>query len=151
MTDDTVMDFTRPSDSGIKDFTPKRKLLKFKIDDDVFEAVPALPALLAMEFVDNAQAFESADSHLRIEIVQAMFDLVLEEKSATRFFERLSSKTNAIDVQTMFQVVDWLMGEYGQVPTESPSGSSNGSKIPESGNNSMVTVPVTELTSVASH
>jgi hypothetical protein len=149
MADEVVKEFT--SNTTVKNFTPKRKLLRFKIDDDVFEATPALPALLAMEFADNAQAFETADSHRRIELIQAIFDLVLEEKSATRFFERLSSKSDAIDIQTMFDVVDWLMGEYGGRPTESPASSSNGSETQESGSSLTVIAPVTELTSGASH
>jgi hypothetical protein len=147
MSDDEVKDFTR---NNVRDFTPKRKSLVFRVDNDVFSAVAALPALLAMEFASSSEEFEKASATERVVLLRSMFNLILEDDSVERFFERLSNKADPIDTQTMFEIIDWLMGEYGQRPTESPSGSSNGSETQESGSNLMVTAPVTELTSAVS-
>jgi hypothetical protein len=147
MSDNEVKDFTR---SNVRDFTPERKALVFRVDNDVFSAVAALPALLAMEFASSSEEFEKASATERVVLLRSMFNLILVDDSVERFFERLSSKTDPIDTQTMFNIIDWLMEEYGQRPTESPSGSSNGLETQESGSNLMVTAPVTELTSAVS-
>lgn len=112
----------------IFDFTTGRKNFKFKIDDDVFEAISDLPALTAMEFGQYANTLDtSSDLDAQAKAVETMFRLVLTTASAEVFIRRLSDVNNPIGARPMNSIMMWLMEKYGFRPT-APSGvSSDGS------------------------
>ena len=134
----------------IKDFTVQRENPVFTIAPDTFYGVVDLPALAATDFMHKAQEFNTADLNEKREILRGMFELILVPESAEIFYRRLDDKENPIGISTMNNVIEWLMEQYGLVPTQQQLDSLNGSNNPESGTASTELVSVTESISLSS-
>jgi hypothetical protein len=134
----------------IMDFTPEERDIQFRINDDVFQAMPDMPALDAMKFASEGERFQEADVEERLEILRDMFRLILKPDSAERFIERLQSREQPIGAETMFKIIPWLMEQYGLRPTDQPDDSSGGSGDPASGTSSTGSAPALALASPAS-
>lgn len=129
-----------PMTDDIMDFTRRRDTIKFRVDDDVFEAPPDIAAELALRFVDDAGRLDDdAATHAeQVAVIHNMFRMILTPDSAERFIARLSDSTNPIGVDTFQRVTSWLLEQYGLRPTEPGSDSSSGSDNPDTGTNSRV-------------
>lgn len=136
----------------IKDFTKARKRLQFKIDDDVFEASPAVPAEVLMDFATQFVGTdpENASVDKQLEAFRSVLGLVLLEESLARFNARLRDRARPIDISQVEDVITWLFEEYGLRPTELPSPSSTGPSGPVSGMVSTVSTPDVASISAAS-
>jgi hypothetical protein len=134
------------------DFSSPRKSLKFRIDEDVFEASPDIAAELALIYADEAEKLTGADATnaQQIEIIHKLFRMVLFPESAERFIERLSDQRRPIGQQKIAKITRWLFEEYGLRPTESDSASSTGSENRDAGTSSTGTTSAEESTSVSS-
>lgn len=124
--------------------------IPFKIDDDVFHAYPEIGGGLLMDTIsfegldqlqqltegdlDNLTQTQMADM-MRITQGQTtkmmhFMDVVLLPESAERFAARMRAAgggdVKPITLTQCFQVARWLMGKYGNRPTEPSSPSSNG-------------------------
>jgi hypothetical protein len=140
----------------MKDFTKSRSSapLEFKIDGDVFQAVPTLNAEqqiqavslmnnigvaeldgLALQNIDGSSATLSdveraraiaTDANKAVLTMMTMLDELLLPASAARFAERMKSKTEPIDLEQAMGVFQYLISEYGDRPTTPLSSSSNG-------------------------
>lgn len=121
--------------SEIKDFSKARKRIQFKIDDDVFEASPAVPAEILMDFAAQFSDLdpENAPVGKQLEAFRGVLELVLLDDSLTRFSERLRDRRNPIDIDQMEEIITWLFEVYGLRPTEPSSGSPSGPSVPVSG------------------
>lgn len=119
----------------IKDFSKKRKQLQFRIDDDVFEAAPAVPADI---LIDYTQEFAGLDPEKipvdqQLKVFRSVLELTLLPESLEVFTRRMRDRTNPIEIDQISDVITWLFEEYGLRPTELPSDSSDGQSSPESG------------------
>lgn len=137
---DFIQDFSRPSDQ------PPKPNIKFRIDDDVFEAYPEIggqvlmPAIsldgldqlvgkdqAALQALPAEQQALAATAVNRQTLAALQFmDLVLLPDSAQRFAERMRSVTEPITLAQAFEVWRWLLGQYGARPTMPSSPSGNG-------------------------
>jgi hypothetical protein len=119
---------------GVLDFTVERKPLRFRVDADVFEAIPALPTLLAFELQGIADRIRSApDSDARRAALLEVFGSILLPSSLERFVERLGSVTEPIDPTQLIGIVQGLVGTYARRPTPPSQGSSPASAAPAPG------------------
>lgn len=126
---------------AIRDFTRKRERLQFRIDDDIFEAAPAIPGDTLAEF---AQRFSNVGDATVAEQMTAMKEsigLVLLPESHARFVKRLADPEDPIELEQAAEVIQWLMGVYGNRPTQPSSPSVSGQDSPESGT-SLTDVPL---------
>lgn len=141
-----------PVDDGIMDFSSARKSLKFRIDEDVFEASPDIAAELALEYADEAERLtaEGTTNKQQIEVIHKLFRMVLFPDSAERFIARLSDQRRPIGQEKIAKITRWLFEEYGLRPTVSDSASSTGSENRDAGTNSTEITSVEESTSVSS-
>jgi hypothetical protein len=116
-------------DEDIMDFSSPRRSLRFRVDDDVFDAVPDIAAELALEYADKVEQLggDDATNAQQREIFHSLFRLVLLPESADRFIARLSDQRNPIGQRKIAAITQWLFEEYGLRPTESDSASSTGS------------------------
>jgi hypothetical protein len=121
---------------AIKDFTRKRERLIFRIDDDTFEAATAIPGDMLTEFATRYADIGSAPVEQQLTVMKDALSLVLLPESHARFTKRLSDLENPIELEQTVEVVQWLMGVYGQRPTQPSSPSASGQPSPESGTNS---------------
>lgn len=122
------------------DFSTGRRSIKFKLDDDIFEAVPDIAVELAMEYADNIDRLTSRDDDKidldeQKEVVYRTIRLVLFPESAERFIARLSDQLNPIGQTKFTEITGWLLEQYGMRPTESDSASSTGSESQDAGTN----------------
>lgn len=120
------------------DFSIGRKSIKFKVDDDIFEAVPDIAAELAMEYASQLELLTNTEENTlnsQKEVVHSTIRLILFEESADRFIARLRDRKNPIGSQRFGKITEWLLEQYGLRPTEQDSASSTGSESQDSGTN----------------
>lgn len=126
----------------MKDFTFEipTENLKFKINDDIFYAVPRVGGAFIREIIEDATNLsgiggknvdqlpqESVDKiQSYTGKVMAFLDLVMLPESQQRFAERLRSIDEPIELTQVHQVYNWLISEYSKRPTQPLLSSSNG-------------------------
>lgn len=136
----------------IKDFTKKRTPLQFRIDDDIFDATPTVPAETMIEFAESmtsADPTQMAPKEM-VGLLRGVIEVVLLEESLARFKARMKDKANPIDMEQLDGIVSWLFEEYGMRPTNESSSSSAGDSPVVPGITSMVTLPDVASISAAS-
>lgn len=132
----------------MKDFTEAHERLLFRIDDDVFEAAPALPGKVLAEFVTRYTATTDGMADECNAVVSAL-GLVLFPESNEVFQSRLGSLEKPIKMEQASDVIIWLLEQYGARPTQPSSPSSDGPPSPASGMSStdgaqtVVSIPAT--------
>lgn len=136
----------------IKDFSKSRKRLQFRIDNDVFEAVAAIPAQVMIDF---AKTITEADPSKmspadQVGALSSMLKTVLLPTSLKRFRARMSDVENPIEMDQISDVVTWLFEEYGLRPTTGSVSSSNGVSPPGPGTGSTDGTRVVESISAGS-
>lgn len=112
----------------IKDFSKKRKPIRFQIDDDLFEAVPTIPAQTMIEFAESMTSADPTKMSPK-EMVGALgrvIEMVLQPSSLALFKKRMADPLSPIDMEQLDEVVTWLFEEYGMRPTNEPPNSSAG-------------------------
>lgn len=133
--------FTAPRDADtveIRDFTIRQKKVKFRIDDDVFEAYAILGLPLLQELVATSKKLGAMIEDQNYGAFFEIFDKILYPDSAKRFRERAESiGDDAIDVKRqLLPVLYFLLEEYGVRPTQPSLSSSSGSPSENSGTTS---------------
>lgn len=127
----------------IKDFSKARKIIQFRVDDDVFRAASAIPAEVMLQFTE---AIASADPTKmspkdQVAVLRNVLEMVLAPDSLVRFKERMSDITNPIEMDQLNDIVTWLFEEYGMRPTVESVSSPNGASPPAPGTGSTVSTP----------
>lgn len=123
------------SESPIKDFSKRRKLIRFKIDEDTFEAAPAIPAEILTDFVVQFSDVENLPVDSRVKALAEVLEMILKPESFTRFKTRLRDRESPIDIDQLNDIIIWLMEQYGQRPTQPSTDLPPGQLSPESGTN----------------
>ena len=127
----------------IRDFTLAPRPHKFKIDDDIFEAVPEIP-LGDLGQLAKIASLKMTDEDAIVKILD-IFDFLLTEESGVRFRARTTSKKNPIGQRHILPLIPWLLEIYGLRPTQPPSDSLAPS-VDESGTSSTDGAEVAEST-----
>lgn len=141
-----------PSDPQVRDFSSHNQV-RFRLDhangeEDYFEGVPDLPALLLVEFAGTMEEIsKTQDLAQQSKMFTSLFELVLLEDSATRFIERMGNKADPISLMQINDIMPWIMEQYGMRPTMPSENSSDGSAPQESGTSSTESSSPAELTS----
>lgn len=127
-----------PVDDEVMDFSLRRRSLRFRVDDDVFEAAPDIATDLALEFADKTELLNSSatPSDEKIKLTHSLIRLLLFPESADRFIARLADPRQPIGPSKLGEIIKWLFEEYGMRPTTSDSVSLTGSDGPASGTSS---------------
>lgn len=125
---------------AVKDFSRPRTRVAFTIDGDTFEAPPAIPAEVFMEYAERYSRLQARDDEERDlhEMLAAMKDvlaIVLYPQSYELFAHRMRDPNRPIDLAQVQDVIVWLMEQYGMRPTVPSSESSTGPADPEPGTN----------------
>lgn len=118
----TIKDFTDPGgEDEIKDFSFSLRPKRFRIDPDVFLAIPEIPLGMADDLAKLKDI--TADEGAKEKILD-LFDLLLFDASAARMRERADSKVAPMPLRLMMPVINWLLEVYGlrpQGPSEDSS------------------------------
>jgi hypothetical protein len=121
---------------GVKDFSRKREPIRFRIDDDMFEAAPALPAGTLAEFAARFSGLRDSPGSADVAPLYEALSMVLLPESYERFAARMKDLAAPIDVNQLNDVIVWLMEHYGKRPTVPSSISSPGAADQSPGMNS---------------
>jgi hypothetical protein len=135
-----------------KDFTKKRKPVRFAIDPDVFECAVALTPDALQEIVsrfrseDFVEAREARDVDRVMKGVREIFEIfLLDPKTYAKFVSRLGDKKNPIDIHQLLEIVHWVIGIYTDRPTQPSPSSSSGSESDDGGISLTAGAPSMEL------
>jgi len=130
----------------VKDFTVKVKPKRFRIDDDVFEAVKMIPLGLMKDLAGLSDVVKIASIEAGMEKITALMDLVLLPDSFEVFNRRLTDKLNPIGDEHLLPVVRWLLEQYTKRPTQPPLPSLDSSVPADASTSSTAGVLVEEST-----
>jgi len=100
----------------------------FKLDPDIFECAPEIPAGVLRKVV---QMRKENDPEAQTTALLEVLDIVMVPDSATRYADRMLDPTNPISIRDIANTFNWIMEEYAARPTElsvtsSPSPMSTG-------------------------
>jgi hypothetical protein len=97
--------------------------LTFKLYDEEFECYPEMQGKTLLLFVEKSNSEDVADSAAAISL---FFQKVLTPESYGRFDTLANDPSKIISVQTLAEIVGWIMEQYSNRPTQgsehSPSG-----------------------------
>jgi hypothetical protein len=97
--------------------------ITFKIHGEDFECYPEIQGKYLMQIMADST---SADPAAQTELVFDFFARVMKPESHERFNALLEDKERIVHVDTLTEIVTWLMEEYSDRPEEQPEDSSTG-------------------------
>lgn len=103
----------------ITDFEP----LTFDLNGNEFKAHPAIPGSVLLEFVRDAGSENGGDS------AKALYNFLssaLPDEEYEKLQKVLHDPETIIEIETIGEIVSWLVEEYSSRPTQQPEVSSNG-------------------------
>jgi hypothetical protein len=108
--------------SRFKDFGSGKDLsnvspLSFKLHGEEFQCLPAIQGKFLIDLVSSASDESSGGS---LKMISGFFGHVLTDESAERFNLLLEDKERIVLVETLSEIVSWLMTEYTNRPEEQP-------------------------------
>lgn len=89
--------------------------LTFRLYDETFHAVPAIQGKTLMGLIKDANIEDPSESAA---MVIGFFDKVLVPESLERFTALTESKDKIVPVETLAEIVGWLVEEYSGRPEE---------------------------------
>jgi hypothetical protein len=91
--------------------------LVFKLHDEEFHCVPQIQGQVMLNLVIESNSDDAAST---ARVISGFFESVLEDESYVRFEELLKDKKRIVSVETLSEIVAWLIEEYGNRPEEQP-------------------------------
>ena len=91
--------------------------LSLKLYGEDFGCVPQIQGKFMLELIKNANGDDGAAT---ARVIDDFFGHVLLEESKVRFDALLVDKEKVVTVETLSEIVGWLIGEYGNRPEEQP-------------------------------
>ena len=91
--------------------------LSFKIYDEEFFCTPVVQGKFLLELISSTSNSED-DPTASARMVSGFFSHVLFEESYERFEKLLNDKHRIVQVETLSEIVAWLMQEYTNRPNQ---------------------------------
>lgn len=101
--------------SGSSD-TPKAPIT-FKLHDEEFSCKPAIQGKILMNLASGSN---SDDPGQAVKTIDSFFNYVLLEESNKRFQELLVDEHRIVSMETISDIVSWLIEEYTERPNQQP-------------------------------
>lgn len=101
--------------SGVVD-SPK-ETISFKLYDQEFFCLPELQGKVLLGFVANST---EADPALQAKTIESFFEYVLTSESLTQFDLLTTSKDKIVTVETLSEIIAWIVEQYTDRPEEQP-------------------------------
>lgn len=107
--------------SRFKDFgdggVVNREPLKFKLHGEEFNCAPVIQGKILLEIVADSSSEDVAKSS---QVMEKFFSAVLNAESKKKFDILLSDPDKITTLETLGEIVAWLMEEYSERPKEPP-------------------------------
>ena len=114
---------TRFKDFGVGSEGENQEAPTFKIHGEEFHCVPTIQGKVLLGLVADSA---SDDPLIQASIVEDFFSNVLTDESLERFNALTLDKNRIVSVETLGEIVGWLMAEYTARPEAQPEDSSTG-------------------------
>lgn len=89
----------------------------FKLYDEEFECIPQIQGSVMLNLVAENS---SDDSGATARVISTFFSKVLTDESYKRFDALINDKVKIVDVETLSEIVAWLIEEYTNRPNQQP-------------------------------
>lgn len=102
-------------------FSSKPKVqtpVTFELDGETFEAKAAIPGAKLLDFIADADSDDGGRAS------QALIDFMescIVKNDRERFVALIRDEERIIEIETLAEICEWLVGEYAARPTESPT------------------------------
>ena len=111
-----------------KDFGSKKsenvEPISFKLWEEDFNCVPELQGKVLLDMVSSVNTDgDSSDASSQAKAINEFFSTVLTDESEKRFNTLLTDKEKIVSVDTLGEIVGWLVEQYTNRPTERPQDS----------------------------
>lgn len=113
----------RFKDFGSGGDAPKEDIV-FKIHGEEFTCRPALQGKTLLDLVAKSTDQENPGESAKV--ITLFFEKVLVPESFARFEQLAEDPDKIIDVETLSDIVGWLVEQYSSRPTSRPEVSANG-------------------------
>lgn len=91
--------------------------VSFKIFDEEFHCVPALPGKVLLDLVAKSSSENSADQAI---VINEFFSSVLTAESLIRFNSLVVDKERVVTTETLGEITTWLIEQYADRPNQQP-------------------------------
>lgn len=108
---------TRFKDFGSGAANEIKEPLSFKLFDEEFHCIPQIQGKTLLKIIGNSSLDDPIKSS---QTVVEFFETVLVDESLTRFNDLIESKDKIVSVETLSEIVAWLMEEYTDRPEQQP-------------------------------
>lgn len=110
--------------SRYKDFgagaSSEKEPIVFKLYGEEFTCIPTLQGKTLMNLVSRSQSQDPVEA---MEVIETFFDKVLVEESLERFNALLEDKDRIVNMETLGDIITWLIEEYTGRPNQQPEAS----------------------------
>lgn len=104
-----------------KDFGAGSKVntepVSFKIHGEEFHCHPAIQGRVMLELIKTSNGEDGAET---ARVIDGFFGKVLKEESKVRFDALLADPDKVVTVETLSEIVAWLIEEYSTRPESQP-------------------------------
>ena len=114
---------TRFKDFGAPNAGVEQEKLSFKIYNEDFECVSVLPGKTLLSFAELSSSENGAESAKAINV---FFKKVLTKESYARFDALTEDPDRLVTVETLAEIVNWIIEAYTDRPTQGSEVSSTG-------------------------
>ena len=108
---------SRYKDFGAGNAPDSVEPIVFKIHDEEFTCIPVIQGKVLMDLVTRSQSQETADA---VGVLNDFFDKVLTDESLARFNALLEDKERIVTMDTLGEIIAWLVEEYSGRPNQQP-------------------------------
>lgn len=100
-----------------KEDTSSKEPLSFKLHGEDFECLPRLQGKTLLEFIELANSENAGDS---AKVTRTFFSKVMPDASYAKFNLLLDDKEKIVSVETLSEIIGWLIEEYSNRPNQQP-------------------------------
>ena len=108
---------SRFKDFGAGSAKDSKEPIVFKIHGEDYTCVPEIQGKALLKLVADSGSNDPVKSAAAID---KFFDMVLEDESLERFNALVEDKHRIVTVETLTEIITWLMEQYTDRPEEQP-------------------------------
>lgn len=91
--------------------------ISFKLHGEEFHCMPQMQGAFLLDIITKSSSGDAADT---AQLTKDLFGKVLAAESYERFEKLINDKERIVSVETLGEIVGWLVGQYSSRPEEQP-------------------------------
>ena len=111
------MSNNRFKDFGTGSSSEEKEPIIFKLHGEEFTCVPALQGKVLMSLVSRSQSEDPVEA---MGVIDTFFSQALTDESLERFNALLEDKERVVVMETLGEIIAWLVEEYSGRPNQQP-------------------------------